>query len=189
MPRRFHPASPHLPQRHEDRHARLRPYFPRRMCLPGQVLGDQDIARPEPARRRGCLVNLKRSGPGNLAIRGMTEVDPAVAPPSETPEINPDRIEFGTLERIGPNLSVRRFPSGASPGRSANTTRMVATESNNFVGSGTGAVLVRARFQPPPRRTARTDFQYAALRSASHQGLCDLSCWARCPAQVPYCTR
>src|SRR6266542_1005857 len=44
-----------------------------------------------------------------------------------------------------------------------------------FVGSRTGAVPARVRLQPPPHRTAQTDFPYAALLSASRHGLCDLS--------------
>src|SRR3990167_8806147 len=41
----------------------------------------------------------------------------------------------------------------------------------------------RARLQPPPPQTARTDFPYAASLSASRQGLCDLSRWARVQAR------
>src|SRR5436309_8242039 len=44
-----------------------------------------------------------------------------------------------------------------------------------LVGSRTGAVPAWVRLQPPPHRTARTDFPYAALLSASRHGLCDLS--------------
>src|SRR4029434_1177746 len=44
-----------------------------------------------------------------------------------------------------------------------------------FVGSRTGAVPIWVRLQPPPPRTAQTDFPYAALLSASRHGLCDLS--------------
>jgi hypothetical protein len=44
-----------------------------------------------------------------------------------------------------------------------------------MVGSRAGAVPHRARLQPPPHRTARTDSLYAALLPASRQGLCDLS--------------
>src|SRR5713226_6619463 len=44
-----------------------------------------------------------------------------------------------------------------------------------LVGSRTGAVPAWVRLQPPPHRTARTDFPYAALLSASCHGLCDLS--------------
>src|SRR5213593_2128344 len=44
-----------------------------------------------------------------------------------------------------------------------------------LVGSRTGAVPAWVRLQPPPPRTARTDFPYAALLSASRHGLCDLS--------------
>jgi hypothetical protein len=36
-------------------------------------------------------------------------------------------------------------------------------------------VLRRARFQPPPRRTERADFQHSALLPASQQSLCDVS--------------
>jgi len=43
------------------------------------------------------------------------------------------------------------------------------------VGSRTGAVPAWVRLQPPPHRTAQTDFPYAALLSASRHGLCDLS--------------
>src|SRR5256712_4157512 len=42
------------------------------------------------------------------------------------------------------------------------------------VGSRTGAVPAWVRLQPPPHRTAQTDFPYAALLSASRHGLCDL---------------
>ena len=41
-----------------------------------------------------------------------------------------------------------------------------------------------ARLQPPPVRTAHTDFPYAALLPASRQGLCDLSGWARFQARI-----
>jgi hypothetical protein len=41
-----------------------------------------------------------------------------------------------TRQRIRRNLSVRRFQSEASPGRSANTTWVAATESNNFAHVG-----------------------------------------------------
>src|SRR4029450_12428884 len=44
-----------------------------------------------------------------------------------------------------------------------------------LVGSRTGAVPAWVRLQPPPPRTAQTDFPYAALLSASRHGLCDLS--------------
>src|SRR5437867_691037 len=44
-----------------------------------------------------------------------------------------------------------------------------------LVGSRTGAVPTWVRLQPPPHRTARTDFPYAALLSASCHGLWDLS--------------
>src|SRR3989441_4855449 len=43
------------------------------------------------------------------------------------------------------------------------------------VGSRTGAVPAWVRLQPPPHRTAQTDFPYAALLSALRHGLCDLS--------------
>jgi hypothetical protein len=46
-----------------------------------------------------------------------------------------------------------------------------------------------ARLQPPPVRTAHTDFPYAALLPASCQELCDLSGWARCQTRTWYCTR
>jgi hypothetical protein len=46
-----------------------------------------------------------------------------------------------------------------------------------------------ARLQPPPDRTAHTDSPYAALLPASHQGLCDLSLWARFQAWTEYRTR
>jgi hypothetical protein len=44
-----------------------------------------------------------------------------------------------------------------------------------LVGSRTGAVPAWVRLQPPPRRTAQTDFPYAALLPALRHGLCDLS--------------
>jgi hypothetical protein len=34
-----------------------------------------------------------------------------------------------------------------------------------------------AGFQSPPRQTQRADFPHWAFLLASHQGLCDLSCW------------
>src|SRR2546427_3740093 len=40
-----------------------------------------------------------------------------------------------------------------------------------WVGSRAGAVLRGARFQPPPRQTARADFPQAAFLCASRQGL------------------
>src|SRR5262245_16182157 len=52
---------------------------------------------------------------------------------------------------------------------------MARSERPLLVGSRTGAVPVKARLQPPPPRTAQTDFPYAALRPASRHGLCDLS--------------
>jgi putative transposase len=41
-----------------------------------------------------------------------------------------------------------------------------------------------ARLQPPPGRTARTDFPYAALLPTSRQGLWDLSDWAHFQARL-----
>ena len=47
----------------------------------------------------------------------------------------------------------------------------------------------RARLQPPPPQTARTDFPYAASLAAWRQGLCDLSAGERFQALARYCTR
>src|SRR5262245_60172240 len=44
-----------------------------------------------------------------------------------------------------------------------------------LVGSRAGAVPIEARLQPPPPRTAQTDFPYAALLPALRHGLCYLS--------------
>src|SRR5712692_7894314 len=52
---------------------------------------------------------------------------------------------------------------------------MVAGGGRLLLGSRTGAVPTWVRLQPPPPQTARTDFPYAALLSASCHGLCDLS--------------
>src|SRR5207249_4192507 len=79
---------------------------------------------------------------------------------------------------------VHQRPAGTAPGRrwylsgrrSRRTARSgLAGQHALLVGSRTGAVPAWVRLQPPPHRTAQTDFPYAALLSASRHGLCDLS--------------
>src|SRR5437660_12917325 len=71
---------------------------------------------------------------------------------------------------------------------SATTLRRPCGSGMLLVGSRTGAVPGGVRLQPPPPRTARTDFPYAALLSASRHGLCDLptrSAFGRGPIADP----
>src|SRR3989442_8058333 len=68
---------------------------------------------------------------------------------------------------------------GRTPGCAATSAgdvvRARAGQHALLVGSRTGAVPAWVRLQPPPHRTAQTDFPYAALLSALRHGLCDLS--------------
>src|SRR4030095_5341104 len=49
------------------------------------------------------------------------------------------------------------------------------TTVGSLVGSRTGAVPVKARFQPPPHQTRRADFQHRAFLVARGHGLWELS--------------
>ena len=60
----------------------------------------------------------------------------------------------------------------------------VENSPSHLVGSGTGAVVLRLRFQPPPHRTERTDFPHYVLLFASGQGLCDECRWGRFRVQA-----
>src|SRR5262249_35499942 len=53
--------TPLLPQRHEHRHTRLGPDLPRRVPLPRQILGDQDVARAESAHRPVPNLDIDRA--------------------------------------------------------------------------------------------------------------------------------
>src|SRR5262245_20056959 len=56
-----------LAEWHEDRDARLRTHLARTVALPGEVLGDQDVARSEPAHRP--VADLDVDGAGQREYR------------------------------------------------------------------------------------------------------------------------
>src|SRR4030095_14540639 len=89
--------------------------------------------------------------------------------------------------RIG-QLLLRRVRDGARPQEEGEPARpddgrfqhrregaSALVEHALLVGSRTGAVPAWVRLQPPPPRTAQTDFPYAALLSAARPGVCGLS--------------
>src|SRR5213593_220859 len=85
--------------------------------------------------------------------------------------------------------SARSYDGRGSPAKPSAARRSRPRWSSTLlVGSRTGAVPGWVRLQPPPPRTARTDFPYAALLPASRHGLCDLptrSAFGRGPIADP----
>ena len=130
-----------------------------------------------------------------------SERPPAEAPHDGSPVLGRagqslDRLEAGSAHRVArhrpamaaptlprvldpalgrPEAALRSIPK--SPPSSGKWPRRIpcGVLPASTVGSRAGAVPHRARLQPPPGQTARTDFPYAALLPTSRQGLCDLS--------------
>ena len=81
---------------------------------------------------------------------------------------------YARMANRRPRTSSSRSGSRDTPPRSPRSS--IRTRRTR-VGSGTGAVALRLRFQSPPHQTQRADFPHCAFLLASHQGLWDLSCW------------
>src|SRR6266545_4635620 len=117
-------------------------------------------------------------------LSGESKCDPAV-------EIDPLKRNVRRVALRPPCIGqvlLRRVSDGARPQEKGEPARpddgrfqrpegelAAWVEHGLLVGSRTGAVPAWVRLQPPPHRTAQTDFPYAALLSASRHGLCDLS--------------